>query len=276
MSLAQQLGLLPALAWLLAPSVALALTWGDVQEPVPGTPHAIGSYAAGCIQGAISLPPEGRGYQVMRPHRRRFFAHPLLVRYLQELGAAADQNGLGVLLIGDLGQARGGPMLSGHRSHQNGLDADIWFWLPPNGMVLTVAERDTIAAPSMLAPNAGSLAAQHWSQRQMDILRLAVGYDVVARIFVHPVIKQTLCEQFPGASWLQKLRPWWGHDDHFHVRLRCPLGEPACQDQDPLPAGDGCGAELAWWFTEEARKPRPPVDSAKVPLPAACQVILRK
>jgi penicillin-insensitive murein endopeptidase len=272
----KRLCLLVLAFWSVTASPSLAGKWGDVQEPVSGTPHAIGSYAAGCIQGAISLPPEGQGYRVMRPHRRRFFGHPLLVRYLQELGAAADRNGLGVLLIGDLGQARGGPMLSGHRSHQNGLDADIWFWLPPDGMLLTVAERDTIAAPSMLTPNAWSIDAQQWSQRQTDILRLAVGYDVVARIFVHPAIKQALCEQFPGASWLQKLRPWWGHDDHFHVRLRCPLGETACQDQDPLPAGDGCGAELAWWFTEEARKPRPPVDSTKVPLPAACEVILRQ
>jgi penicillin-insensitive murein endopeptidase len=128
----------------------------------------------------------------------------------------------------------------------------------------------------MLIPDRRSLDAQQWSPRQAEVLRLAVGFDVVARIFVNPVIKRALCQQFPGASWLQKLRPWWGHDDHFHVRLRCPSGEAACQDQDSLPAGDGCGADLAWWFSEEARKPRPPVDSAKVPLPAACEVILRK
>jgi penicillin-insensitive murein DD-endopeptidase len=272
----KRLCLLALVVWGIAPPATLALTWGDVQEPVPGTPHAIGSYAAGCVQGAISLPSEGRGYQVMRPHRRRFFGHPLLVRYLQELGAAADQQGLGVLLIGDLGQPRGGPMPFGHRSHQNGLDADIWFWRPRDGIVLSVAERETSAATSMLTPDGRALDAQQWSQRQVDVLRLSVGFDVVARIFVNPVIKKVLCAQFPGAPWLQKLRPWWGHDDHFHVRLRCPAGETACQDQDPLPAGDGCADELAWWFSEEARKPRPPVDSAKVPLPAACEAILRR
>jgi penicillin-insensitive murein DD-endopeptidase len=212
----------------------------------------------------------------MRPQRRRFFGHPLLVRYLQELGAAADQKGLGVLLIGDLGQPRGGPMPFGHRSHQSGLDADIWFWLPGDGMVLSVAERESIGAPSMLTADGRALDGQQWLPRQADVLRLAVGFDVVARIFVNPVIKKALCEQFPAVSWLQKLRPWWGHDDHFHVRLRCPVGQTACQDQDPLPAGDGCGAELAWWFSEEARTPPPPIDRAKVPLPAACEAVLRK
>jgi len=212
----------------------------------------------------------------MRPQRRRFFGHPLLVRYLQELGAAADQKGLGVLLIGDLGQPRGGPMPFGHRSHQIGLDVDIWFWLPGDDMVLSVAERESIGAPSMLTADGRALDGQQWLPRQAEVLRLAVGFDVVARIFVNPVIKQALCEQFPAVSWLQKLRPWWGHDDHFHVRLRCPVGQTACQDQDPLPPGSGCGAELAWWFSEEARKPQPPADPTKVPLPAACEAILRK
>jgi penicillin-insensitive murein endopeptidase len=212
----------------------------------------------------------------MRRSRRRFFGHPLLVRYLQELGAAAAQQKLGVLAIGDVGQARGGPMPYGHRSHQNGLDADIWFWLPRDGRALTATERETINAPSMLAANGRGLNTEHWSPRQVDVLRLATEFDAVARIFVNPVIKKALCHQFPGAVWLRKLRPWWGHDDHFHVRLRCPPDETACQDQDPLPAGDGCGAELAWWFSEEARTAKPRIDVPKVPLPAACEALLRE
>jgi penicillin-insensitive murein endopeptidase len=268
--------LLALLVWSLLPTKALAITWSDVLEPAPGAPRVIGSYTTGCVQGAVPLAPEGPGFQVMHRSRRRFFGHPMLVRYLQELGAAAAQQRLGVLSVGDLGQSRGGPMHFGHRSHQNGLDADIWFGLQPEGRMLTVVERETMAAPSMLAPDGLVLNAQQWSQRQMEVLRLATGFDVVARIFVNPVIKKALCQQFPGASWLQTLRPWWGHDDHFHVRLRCPAGETACQDQDPPLTGDGCGADLAWWFSEEARKPRPPTDIPKVPLPAACEEILRK
>jgi penicillin-insensitive murein DD-endopeptidase len=260
----------------LASSATLAFPWSDVLQPVPGPPRAIGSYTAGCVQGAASLPHEGHGFQTMRRDRRRFFGHPLLVRHLQELGAAIAQRGLGVLLIGDLGQARGGPMPYGHRSHQNGLDADIWFWLPSAGTILTLAECETIGAPSMLTADGRALDGRHWSQRQAEVLRLAADFGVVARIFVNPVIKKALCEQFPGASWLRKIRPWWGHDDHFHVRLHCPSGETTCQDQDPLPTGDGCGADLAWWFSEEARQPPPPLDRPKIPLPAACEAILRK
>ncbi len=268
--------LLALVIWSIAPTATLAFTWSDVLQPVLGPPRVFGSYASGCVQGAVSLPPEGDGFQTMRRDRRRFFGHPLLVRHLQELGAVTAQQGLGVLLIGDLAQARGGPMLSGHRSHQNGLDADIWFWMPSAGTILSLAERETIEAPSMLNADGWTLDERHWSQRQAGVLRLAANFGVVARIFVNPVIKKALCEQFPAASWLQKLRPWWGHDDHFHLRLHCPSGETTCQDQDPLPAGDGCGADLAWWFSEEARQPPPRVDRPKVPLPSACEAILRK
>ncbi|HEX9870761.1 MAG TPA: penicillin-insensitive murein endopeptidase [Candidatus Tectomicrobia bacterium] len=268
--------LLALAVWSMTPSASLALTSNEMLSPVVGAPRAIGSYAAGCIQGAVALPPEGPGFQTMRRSRQRFFGHPVLIRYLQELGAAAAQQGLGLLSIGDLGQPRGGPMPNGHRSHQNGLDADVWFWLPSDRMVLKVAERETIEAPTMLSSDGRALHERRWSDRHADVLRLAVGFDVVARIFVNPVIKKTLCEQFPGASWLHKLRPWWGHDDHFHVRLGCPAGETACHDQDLLPAGDGCGAELVWWFSEEARQPPPRVDIPKVRLPAACDAILRQ
>jgi penicillin-insensitive murein endopeptidase len=269
--------LLVALAlWSPAPSVGAAITWSDIVAPAPGGPRVFGTYTAGCLQGAVALPPAGPGFQTMHRQRWRFFGHPALIRYVQALGALAAQQGLGTLSIGDLGQARGGPMPSGHRSHQTGLDVDIWYWLMPPESLQAAAAYDAVAAPSMLAPDGQALEARYWSPRQADLLRLAASFDVVARIFVHPLIKATLCAQSPGAPWLQKLRPWWGHDDHFHVRLRCPAGEMACQDQELPPAGDGCGAELAWWFTEEARHPPPHVEAAKVPLPAACEALLRK
>jgi penicillin-insensitive murein endopeptidase len=270
------LSLLTAVAWSLLSTAALATPWGDVLEPSPGRPRVIGSYAAGCVQGAVPLPPEGQGFQVMRRSRRRFFGHPLLVQYLQELGISMARQKSGVLLVGDLGQPRGGPMPSGHRSHQNGLDVDIWFWIPRDGGVLTEAGRETLGAPTMLTANRGALDAQQWSLRQVDVLRQATAHSAVARVFVNPVIKKGLCSQFPGAPWLRKLRPWWGHDDHLHVRLHCPPGEEACENQEPLPAGDGCGADLAWWFTEEARKPKPPVEIPAIVLPAACEDVLRR
>jgi penicillin-insensitive murein DD-endopeptidase len=100
----------------------------------------------------------------------------------------------------------------------------------------------------------------------------------VARIFVNPAIKRALCrEAGPDRAWLAKIRPWWGHNYHFHVRLSCPRGESECRDQALPPPGDGCGKELDWWFTEEALHPAPspprkPLRLAD--LPQACAALV--
>lgn len=271
----KRLGLIVLLVLCMLPSESLAQGWSDVVDPAPGPPRSVGTYTAGCVQGAIALPPEGPGFQTMRRYRRRYFGHPTLIRYLQGLADGAARQRLGLLSIGDMGQARGGPTPSGHASHQSGLDVDIRFALLPNGQPLPAAERETVSAPSMVLSDGRTLDTSQWSPQHAQLLQLAAGFEAVERIFVNAVIKRALCQRSPGAAWLRKLRPWWGHDDHFHVRLRCPAGDAECQVQEPIPSGDGCGADLAWWFTEEARKPQPRT-GVKVPLPVACEDILRR
>jgi penicillin-insensitive murein DD-endopeptidase len=102
----------------------------------------------------------------------------------------------------------------------------------------------------------------------------------VSRIFVNAAIKKALCETHKGEPWMTKVRPWWGHDYHFHVRLHCPAGDAACEGQGPPPPGDGCDKSLNWWFTDEALhpkpgKPKPPMTLAQLP-PECRQVVLEK
>ena len=100
----------------------------------------------------------------------------------------------------------------------------------------------------------------------------------MARIFINPAIKKALCrEAGEDRAWLRKVRPMWGHNYHFHIRLACPAGAAGCSDQDPPPPGDGCGEELARWFTRDMLfpkpgKPRPPLTLAQ--LPAECRGVL--
>jgi len=254
--------------------------WARFTQPILREPAAsIGNYTAGCLAGAVALPLDGLGYHVMRPSRRRHYGHPLLIEAVTVLARQAWERQWGVLFIGDLGQARGGPTLTGHRSHQTGLDVDIWFdMLPPrSNHVPSHEEREQRHARSMLLPRSGLLNKQFWQSANEDVLRAAANLPVVERIFVNARIKQHLCERYRGAAWLSKIRPWWRHDDHFHVRLYCPPDSPLCVKQDPLPPGDGCDESLAWWFTAEASAPPPPKKPLPVPmppLPAACQALL--
>ena len=246
--------------------------------PAPGSALAIGTYTKGCVAGATALPPDGPHWQVMRPSRDRAWGHPVLIAFLDRFAAtAASAAGWPGLLVGDIAQRRGGPMLTGHASHQIGLDADLWLTPMPDRR-LSNAERDEMAATNVVAPSGDDVAPEFWRPQHRKLLEAAARSPEVARIFVNPAIKRALCrEAGTDRAWLHPIRPWWGHNYHFHLRLACPRGDSECRNQPPPPPGDGCGSDLAWWFTAEARhpKPAPPeVPLRLADLPAGCAALV--
>jgi penicillin-insensitive murein endopeptidase len=254
--------------------------FGDVRSPSPPPAAAIGGFARGCLAGGVRLAADGPGWQVMRPARNRAYGHPELIAFISALADAARGRGWPGLLVGDLAQPRGGPMRSGHGSHQTGLDADIWL-TPAPPQPLTPDARDTLPAASLVIADGHRVDAARWTPEHVALLRTAAGFPEVDRIFVHPAIKRTLCDAAAGdRRWLAKVRPWWGHDAHMHVRLRCPKGDAGCIDQPPVPAGDGCDAALDWWFGDEAqtelarRRATPSPKLTLADLPAACRAVL--
>jgi penicillin-insensitive murein DD-endopeptidase len=264
---------------LLGSTPVLANAWGTVAHPSPGPPQVIGAYAAGCIAGAVALPLVGEGYQAMRPSRNRYYGHPTLIAFVERMGRETAAQG-GRLLIGDLTQPRGGPMSSGHRSHQSGLDVDIWFLQKPRDQILARADTERIEMPSMVRATEGVMHASRWSPRYRDALKRAALAPEVDRIFVNAIIKQALCRSETDRTWLTKVRPWWGHDSHFHVRLVCPRDSAHCEPQAPIPAGDGCDADLANWvrdIRQAALSPKPyrrPEPPSADHLPSACSAVL--
>lgn len=241
----------------------------------------IGGYSAGCLNGGRSV-QDGPGLLLMRTSRNRTYGHPVLVEFVQTIGKAAVDKGLGTILIGDLSQPRGGPMKSGHRSHQIGLDVDVWFRrLPPgkNGKpepTLATFEREKLGSPSVIQDD--HLHTEHWSASSGTLLELFASRSEVDRIFVNPVIKRELCIQLQQSGkkdWLRKIRPWWGHDSHFHVRLKCPAEAVLCRATEKIPAGDGCDESLNWWFSEEAAELANQSEPAEPPiLPNECESVL--
>lgn len=238
--------------------------------------EAIGAYGKGCVAGAIALAPQGPGWQVMRLARARNFGHPRLIAWIQELAAGTRQDGGPDLLIGDMAQPRGGPMLTGHDSHQLGLEVDIWLTPAPAQRVLTMQEREDMAAIDMVRPDLLEVSSG-FTPAHLGLLRRAALMPDVDRIFVNAAIKQAACRDATGArGWLRKLRPSPGHTQHFHVALKCP--NAGCAQRNPVPAGEGCGKELAHWFRAEVRfpkpDPRPPKILRLTDLPKACRNVL--
>lgn len=269
--------------------------FGAHDTPSRQNPMPIGSYARGCAAGLMALPETGPTWQAMRLSRGRNYGHPEMIQFLVDLSAEARSIGWGKgLYIGDISQPRGGPMTSGHASHQIGLDADIW-WLAPSRLNLSVQERENISSIPMRSANQLSVT-KSWGPKARALLKAAASDPRVDRIFVAAAIKIEICKtaRRSDRKWLQKIRPIAGHDTHFHVRLACPKGATHCKTQTPSVRelsknGTGCDDTLMWWVTDylnppkakpgEKKKPAPPREKTPreftmADLPAQCRNVL--
>lgn len=261
--------------------------FGHVKGPADLAPQSIGFYSKGCLAGGAELPVTGPSengplWQAMRLSRNRNWGHPAMIAYLERFAAQVPRvSGWKGILVGDISQPRGGPMLTGHASHQLGIDADVWL-TPSPGRELTREEREKISATMMVRDDRRDIDPAHWRPDHWKVIRLAASDPQVERVLVNAAIKKALCREATGdRSWLAKVRPYWGHDYHMHIRLACPKDSPQCRHQAPVPGGDGCGSELDWWFSDEVlhpkpskepSKPKPPLTLAE--MPSACVGVL--
>lgn len=271
---------LPPLANPADPSLPAKELFGRMREGASYNPLAIGSYARGCLAGAKALAINGNSWQVMRLSRNRNWGHPDLIAFLEGFATQVPKvSGWKGILVGDISQPRGGPMLTGHASHQIGLDADIWL-TPMPARTLSREERENMSAVMMVRADRKDIDENNWRNDHLNVIRLAAQHPRIERILVNAAIKKALCREATGdRRWLQKVRPNAGHDYHFHVRMKCPAGDDTCAPQEPVVAGEGC--DLDWWFSEAVLnppksnrpyKPRPPMRLEA--LPAECKTVL--
>lgn len=280
--------ILGALALILATAAPAAAEraakelFGAIRAPAAGKGTAFGSYAKGCLHGAVQLPETGSRWQAMRLSRNRNWGTPELIAFLERFSAdAARQPGWAGIYVGDLSQPRGGPMRTGHASHQIGLDADIWL-LPPKSLRLSARDRENISSIDLQRAG-GAYVNENWTRAHHEVIKAAAKDPAVARIFIFAGAKVQMCKDEKGnRAWLRKVRPWWGHNTHFHVRLACPKGMRGCIDQAAPPAGDGCDDAEAWVQSllnppkpdPNAPKPKPRRELVLADLPQQCSAVL--
>lgn len=266
--------------------------FGAVELPSNQPPMPIGTYAKGCGAGLMMLPETGPTWQAMRLSRNRNWGQPVMIEFLEDLSQNVQAAGWRGLYIGDISQPRGGPAKSGHKSHQIGLDADIWM-LPPSDLSLSRAQREKISSISVRTEDQRSING-NWTPSHAQVLEMAASDPRVDRIFVAAAVKIELCRTAKPSDkkWLQKIRPEAGHDAHFHVRLKCPKGASLCETQKPTVAdlsngGNGCDETLMWWVTDylnppkAEKKPKAPAKKKKgtqdytlADLPKQCRAVL--
>ena len=259
--------------------------------PSNQTPNSYGSYAKGCLAGGEEMLENGPTWQVMRLSRGRNWGHPNMISFLKRFSKfVAKETSWEGLYIGDISQPRGGPMLSGHVSHQVGLDADIWM-LPAHNLKLSKLKRESVSSIDVRSKDRKKIN-KNWTKDHMKVLKIAANDPIVERIFITAPAKIYMCKNETGnKDWLQKIRPYWGHNFHFHVRLKCPEESKWCEAQKPTvhhlsKGGNGCDNTLRWWVTTALEpveidpnkiKPKPkrhPKEFTMSELPKQCTSVL--
>lgn len=264
--------------------------WEKISSPTGGTHEIFGGYNAGCLQGARAPQETGVGYQYIELSRNKFWGHQSAHDYVADLGRTLRPQGMS-LLVADVSMPRGGPFTWDHASHQVGLDIDVEFLQDPRSLQrpLTIEEREKLPKFYLADSDANDIIRENWDDKYVTMLRSAAEDSRALVIFVHPAIKRKLCQTPANRKpWLAKIQPWWGHDEHFHVRLKCPAdgSSPNCKPK-PEFTEIGCDTpELAWWFSDEWRqmyearkkwqKDNPNPTPEPLPtLPSQCQSLLK-
>ncbi len=108
--------------------------------------------------------------------------------------------------------------------------------MPMPDRILTNKEREDISATRLVAKGAREVNKE-WTAADAAFVRTAAEQPEVERVLVNPAIKKEMCklEGKHHYAWMSKLRPWYGHADHIHVRLKCPANSPHCRHQPPVP-----------------------------------------
>ena len=165
-------------------------------------------------------------------------------------------------------------MLTGHASHQIGLDADIW--LTRCRTAASRAEREQMSATDMVRPDRLDIDPNVWTSQHTALIRAVSREPEVARIFVNAAIKKALCREAGDRAWLTKVRPMFGHNYHFHIRLACPQADEGAPTKIRRPSATVVGRS---WTNGSQRRccakpgpPRPPMTMAQ--LPPECRKVL--
>jgi penicillin-insensitive murein endopeptidase len=201
-------------------------------------------YSGGSLFNADLLPAEGFGYVKIHRPRQRGYGSFDLVEILKDAAAkmqiafpSRDRT-----MIGDMSAEHGG-YISGHASHQNGLDADVAY------IRVDQTEQDpesTSGFHESFVRN-GKVTENFDYPRNWAYAKTLISTGRVQRIFVNAAIKKGFCawakavnEMESERETLKRLRVISGHTDHFHIRITCPRNSPSCKPQEDMSEDTGC------------------------------------
>lgn len=206
-----------------------------------------GSYTEGTLTDAECLQESGEGYMQLFRDMERIWGASDLVNMIVETGKdmASRYPGRDRLQVEDMSVREGGDV-SGHASHENGLDVDLQFFKADGREHVPRGPGDF--APSMVNAD-GSVSSNFDIERNWELMKSLHRHGRVTRIFIDEKLKAAICrharekgELSSSANVLRSMVHQTNHQDHLHVRLQCPVNSGRqCTNTPPRTSGPtGC------------------------------------
>jgi len=193
----------------------------------------------------VILPADGPNWQAMRPSRNRAWGLPVLIQLMRSASGKLPAAGWAGLLVGDIAQPRGGPMLTGQARIRSArcrhlADADAAAPVEPRRARRDAGDQwssQRMAMISMRRPG----RCQHrrvprrspraWGRTHIPSTRRSAA-RCAARLVP------------TGTGWT-KIRAWWGHNYISTFASPVRTAQAECRSQALPPPGEGCGKEFA-------------------------------
>jgi murein endopeptidase len=228
--------------------------------PVPKTKgsHAVGKPSDGALYGSQKIPAKGKAIGILPDHRarNRYYATEALVKLLTTTSTDFFKTYKRRVLVGDLSAKRGGK-ISGHASHQSGLDADLALFYtnikgkPVEAKGFTTLDDNGASNNQKLFFDANTtwlfvkaLLAHPEVQVQYVFL-----YDPLVQLLLEAAKQDGASDELLERVALIVRQPSDSskHDDHMHLRIYCPDdAEELCEQTGPV-----------WSFLSEKRADHP-------------------
>lgn len=132
--------------------------------------------------------------------------------------------------IGDISK-KGGGKLASHLTHQRGLDADIAYLVREHKKTGHRAQKFHDRFTEQFAMH-GKLEANFDLESNYALFERILNDPGAMKIFVGCGIYEALeaYDKTKPKSIMKQIFAEKGHEDHFHLRLRCPAGANACSE----------------------------------------------
>lgn len=185
---------------------------------------------------------KGPGLEILPKSRDRVYGHPSLVLMLQRSAKQIARSFPGsTLTVGDLSFAGGGPLV-GHASHQSGRDADILFYVrDAKGRIAKTPGFIAFGGDGKARDGSGLVfddernwqLVQAWAKdHRAGLAYVFISRPLRARLLAWGSKHATKDDIAKVAALFVQPDDSEPHDDHYHVRIRCPADqEDICKEQ---------------------------------------------